>query len=99
MSFDGLFTHAMVEELKQELLGGRVAKIQQPYENEILFKIRSRRKNKQLLLSAHPQYARMQLTEIPFENPSVPPQFCMVMRKYLDGAILEDIVQLENDRS
>ncbi|WP_225743988.1 NFACT RNA binding domain-containing protein [Marinilactibacillus sp. Marseille-P9653] len=98
MSFDGLFTHAMVEELKQELIGGRVAKIQQPYENEILFKIRSRRKNKQLLLSAHPQYARMQLTEIPFENPSVPPQFCMVMRKYLDGAILEDIIQLENDR-
>ncbi|WP_208560161.1 NFACT RNA binding domain-containing protein [Marinilactibacillus kalidii] len=98
MSFDGLFTHAMVEELKQELVGGRVAKIQQPYENEILFKIRANRKNKQLLLSAHPQYARMQLTAIPFENPSVPPQFCMVIRKYLDGAILEDIKQLDNDR-
>ena len=98
MSFDGLFTHAMITELKETLVGGRVTKIQQPYDNEIIFKIRSNRKNVQLLLSAHPQYARMQITEIPFENPTSPPQFCMVMRKYLDGAILEDIKQLENDR-
>lgn len=98
MSFDGLFTHAMVAELKEKLVGGRVTKIQQPYDNEIIFRIRSNRKNKQLLLSAHPQYARMQITDIPFENPSSPPQFCMVMRKYLDGAILDDIAQVENDR-
>ncbi|API89538.1 hypothetical protein BKP56_09845 [Marinilactibacillus sp. 15R] len=98
MSFDGLFTHAMVTELKETLIGGRVAKIQQPYDNEVIFKIRANRKNIQLLLSAHPQYARMQITDIPFENPTSPPQFCMVMRKYLDGAILEDIKQFENDR-
>ncbi|WP_080146495.1 NFACT RNA binding domain-containing protein [Marinilactibacillus piezotolerans] len=98
MSFDGLFTHAMVSELKETVLHGRVSKIQQPYENEVIFKIRSNRKNVQLLLSAHPQYARMQLTDIPFENPTSPPQFCMVMRKYLDGAILEDIQQVDNDR-
>lgn len=98
MSFDGLFTHALVHELEETLAGGRVSKIQQPYNNEIVLKIRANRKNHQLLLSAHPQYARIQLTTIPFENPSQPPQFCMMMRKHLDGAILEHIKQKENDR-
>lgn len=98
MSFDGLFTHALVHELENTLAGGRVSKIQQPYANEVILKIRANRKNHQLLLSAHPQYARIQLTTIPFENPSQPPQFCMMMRKHLDGAILEKITQKENDR-
>lgn len=98
MSFDGLFTHALVHELGQTLIGGRVSKIQQPYNNEIILRIRSNRKNHNLLLSAHPQYARIQLTDIPFENPKQPPQFCMIMRKHLDGAILEEISQKENDR-
>lgn len=98
MSFDGLFTHALVYELSENLIGGRVSKIQQPYENEIILRIRSNRKNHNLLLSAHPQYARIQLTEISFENPQHPPQFCMMMRKHLDGAILETINQIENDR-
>lgn len=98
MSFDGLFTHALVAELRETLVGGRVSKIQQPYDNEVVLKIRANRKNHQLLLSAHPQYARIQLTEIPFENPSQPPQFCMMMRKHLDGGILDDIKQVENDR-
>lgn len=45
MSFDGIFTHAMAQELNTTLSGGRVAKIQQPYENEIIITIRAGRKN------------------------------------------------------
>ncbi|MDZ7835915.1 MAG: NFACT RNA binding domain-containing protein [Alkalibacterium sp.] len=70
----------------------------QPYENEVILRIRANRKNKSLLLSAHPQYARVQLTDVPFENPAQPPNYCMVLRKYLDGAIIEAIEQKENDR-
>ena len=44
MSFDGIFTHAMAQELNTTLSGGRVAKIQQPYENEIIITIRAERK-------------------------------------------------------
>lgn len=98
MSFDGLFTQALVYELDQKLIGGRVSKIQQPYKNEVILRIRSQKKNHHLLLSAHPQYARIQLTDIAFENPQSPPQFCMIMRKHLEGAILENIIQIENDR-
>ncbi|WP_277630682.1 NFACT RNA binding domain-containing protein [Atopococcus tabaci] len=98
MSFDGIFTRAMTDELNRLLKNGRVAKINQPYANEVILTIRSNRKNHRLLLSAHPQYARIQLTEVPFDNPMQPPQFCMVMRKHLDGAILDRVEQMENDR-
>ena len=98
MSFDGLFVHALTDELKEICEGGRISKIQQPYENEVILKIRANRKNVSLLLSAHPQYARVQLTTIPFENPDSPPHYCMILRKYLDGAVIESITQKENDR-
>ncbi|WP_159721682.1 fibronectin-binding protein EfbA [Enterococcus sp. CSURQ0835] len=98
MSFDGVFTHTIVNELKTELLSGRIAKIHQPYEHEIVLVIRARGENKRLLLSAHPSYARMQLTKIAYHNPENPPNFVMMLRKYLEGAILETIHQVENDR-
>ena len=44
MSFDGIFTHLMVQELQNELVNGRVNKIHQPYENEVIFVIRSQGK-------------------------------------------------------
>lgn len=98
MSFDGVFTHAMVNELRETLLSGRISKIHQPYENEIVLVIRSRGKNHRLLLSAQPSYARVQITQIDYQNPDNPPNFVMMLRKYLDGAILESIEQIENDR-
>jgi predicted ribosome quality control (RQC) complex YloA/Tae2 family protein len=60
--------------------------------------IRAQGKNRRLLLSAHPSYARIQLTEIAYNNPDNPPNFVMMLRKHLEGAILEDIHQVENDR-
>ncbi|EOS8016579.1 fibronectin-binding protein EfbA [Enterococcus hirae] len=98
MSFDGVFTHAMINELREILLSGRISKIHQPYENEVVLVIRSRGKNQRLLLSAHPSYARIQITQIDYQNPDTPPNFVMMLRKHLDGAILESIEQIENDR-
>ncbi|OMP68547.1 Rqc2 family fibronectin-binding protein [Domibacillus epiphyticus] len=99
MAFDGLFTKAMVEELSELLSGGRVNKIHQPYKNETIMVIRARGKNNKLLLSAHPSYARVQVTETVQDNPSEPPLFCIMMRKHLDGAILEKITQNGLDRT
>lgn len=98
MAFDGLFAHAMVHELKNTLVGGRVAKISQPYSNEVILTIRANRHNYPLLLSANPNYARIQITKIPYENPQTPTNFTMMLRKYLDGAKIQDIWQLQTDR-
>ncbi|WP_163182856.1 Rqc2 family fibronectin-binding protein [Neobacillus sedimentimangrovi] len=98
MSFDGLFTKSMADELKQQLKGGRINKVYQPYKNEIILTIRAAGTNHKLLLSAHPSYARVQLTNESFENPSEPPMFCMLLRKHIEGSILEDLYQIGNDR-
>lgn len=88
----------MTEELRRELLGGRIQKINQPFEQELVLQIRSNRKSHKLLLSAHSVFGRVQLTDTTFENPAVPNTFIMVMRKYLQGAVIEAIQQVENDR-
>jgi len=98
MSFDGLFTHAMVTELQHNLVSGRIAKIHQPYQNELILTVRANGKNWPVLLSADPTYPRVQVTQIPYVNPAVPTNFAMMMRKYLQGAIITEIKQLANDR-
>lgn len=98
MTFDGLFTHAMIHELNQTLQNGRVTKISQPYPNEVILTIRANRTNYPVLLSANPHYARFQITQIPYTNPAVPTNFTMMLRKYLEGAKLLEIKQLDNDR-
>ena len=98
MSFDGFFLHHMVEELRTELLNGRIQKINQPFDQELVLQIRSNRKSHRLLLSAHPVFGRIQLTESTFENPAQPSTFIMVLRKYLQGAVIDSIEQIENDR-
>ena len=98
MSFDGFFLNHMVEELRRELVNGRIQKINQPFEQELVLQIRSNRQSHRLLLSAHPVFGRIQLTQTTFENPAQPSTFIMVLRKYLQGALIESIEQVENDR-
>jgi len=98
MSFDGLFTRAITNELSSLLKGGRINKIHQPYKNEIIMAVRANGVNHKLLLSAHPSYARVQITNEQYDNPNEPPMFCMLLRKHLEGSIIEDIKQVGLDR-
>ncbi|MFX3674161.1 MAG: NFACT family protein [Paenisporosarcina sp.] len=97
MAFDGLFTKSMTNEL-QQLVSGRISKIHQPNSQEIVFHIRAGGKNSRLLISIHPSYSRIQLTNENIENPSEPPMFCMLLRKHLEGGFISSIKQLEMDR-
>lgn len=98
MSFDGLLTKAMTEELSTALKGGRINKIHQPYKNELIIIVRANGMNHKLLLSAHPSYARVHLTKESYENPSEPPMFCMLLRKHLEGYFIDNIYQVGLDR-
>ncbi|WAA13662.1 Rqc2 family fibronectin-binding protein [Fervidibacillus halotolerans] len=97
MSFDGLFTYVMTKEL-QVLISGRITKIHQPYPNELILVIRKDGENRKLLISAHPSFARIQLTETSLPNPKEPPMFCRLLRKHLEGFLIEQIEQMELDR-
>lgn len=98
MSFDGFFLHHLTKELQEQILWGRIQKVNQPFEQELVLTIRNNRQNYKLLLSAHPVFGRVQLTKTDFQNPQSPNTFTMIMRKYLQGALIENIEQIENDR-
>ncbi len=97
MSFDGFFLHHMAR-IEGRTLEWSHSKINQPFEQELVLQIRGNRKKQKLLLSAHSVFGRIQRTQTNFENPAFPNTFIMVMRKYLQGAVIEGIEQMENDR-
>lgn len=98
MPFDGIVTKAITEELQDQLIYGRINRIYQPTETELLITIRNNRKNYSLLLSIHPSYTRLHLTDETFVNPKQPLRFCMHMRKYLNRGMIESIKQYEMER-
>lgn len=95
MAYDGLLIRALIQELRREISGFRVEKINQPQRGAFVFGI----KNKNLLISVEPSAAYITLTDQKFDNPPQPPMFCMLLRKYLSGAVLTDIRQEGCDRT
>lgn len=98
MTFDGFFTRSLVKELAEQLVGGRISKIYQPFERELQIVVRHHRQNLRLNASIHPIYYHLGLTDERPSNPTHAPMFCMLMRKHLENAIILDIRQVENDR-
>ncbi|MCL5677252.1 MAG: NFACT family protein [Firmicutes bacterium] len=93
MPFDGLMLTAVVAELKSRLIGGRVTKVYQPNAAEIVLYLYAGGRDHRLLISAHPQHARIHLTRLAGENPPSPPPFCMLLRKYLEGTKVLELEQ------
>lgn len=98
MSLDGLFIHSLTQELHQVLSKGRINKIQQPYDQEILLTIRQDRRTYKLLLAATPSAPRIQLTQRAYSIPETPQNFCMFLRKHIEGATITGVHQYEADR-
>ena len=98
MAFDGIITNAVVYEINHVLVGARIEKIQMPTKNEIFLTFHSNREKLKLLISIDPSNARIHFSKIQTENPVKAPQFCMVLRKYLQGAKVCQVSQLGLDR-
>ncbi|MEO4053582.1 NFACT RNA binding domain-containing protein [Solibacillus sp. CAU 1738] len=97
MAFDGLFTRSMANELSQ-LVSGRITKIHQPNALEVILHIRANGANSKLMISIHPSYARVHLTEQAVENPAEPAMFCMLLRKHLEGGFIHAIAHDGTER-
>ena len=99
MAFDGIITNALVNEIANNLTSSRVEKIYMPTKTDIILIFHASSKEKvKLLISIDPSNARFHFTNISRENPEKAPQFCMVLRKYLQGAKLVEIKQYGLDR-
>ena len=98
MAFDGFVTHSIVSELKDRLTSGKIDKIYQPENDELVIFVRTLSGTYRLLMSAASSNPRLHLTDIPRENPIVAPLFCMILRKHLVGGKIKDISQQGFDR-
>ncbi len=97
MSFDGIVTKSIVEELKSTVQGGKINKVNQPDRNCIILNIYNK-KNYKLLIDASSNNPRINLTNINRENPIQAPNFCMFLRKHIQGGVIKNIEQLALDR-
>lgn len=98
MSFDGIVTRKIVNELTTKTLGGKIQKISQPSKNDLVLNIYSMGISYKLFLSANNNEARINLTEKKYENPEKPENFCMVLRKHIGQGKIIDIKQYGLDR-
>lgn len=97
MALDGILLSKILPEI-QASLPARIQKIHQISRTEVLFQIHGPNKKEQLLISCHSQYNRILLTKRSYPTPDEPGNFVMLLRKYLDGAIIESVTQENMDR-
>lgn len=97
MALDGLFLHKLTNELKSAK-GMHIDKIYQPSTDELVLLLRRPGESKRLLISVANANSRLHFTETRPENPATPPMFCMLMRKYLSSARINEIEQLGLER-
>lgn len=98
MAFDGIVTRAMVRELQNKILLGKIEKVYQPEADELVFHIHTRNGNMRLLASAGSAHARVCFISENPVNPPAPLSFCMLLRKHLQGGRITDIQQKDSER-
>lgn len=98
MAFDGMVTTAVVAELNEKLLNGKIDKVYQPAAEEIILNIHCGREKYRLFLSANTSHASLYLIDDKGGNPQNPPAFCMLLRKHLQSARIHEIRQVDSER-
>ena len=99
MALDGLVIHSLVDELSSKLLGGKIDKVHQPEEDEIVLYIRNNKENYKLVLSCSSSNPRVYIAnDYKKENPKKAPMFCMLFRKYIQSGNIVNISQVGFER-
>lgn len=98
MAFDGITIANIVHELRETLLDGRINKIAQPEEDELLFAVKTPSGMKRLYISASASLPLIYLTETNKPSPMVAPNFCMLLRKHIGNGRITDITQPKLER-
>ena len=98
MAFDAFFLTAVLEEVREKTAGARIEKIHQPSRDTLLLHLKCQEGRQKLIFVANPTAPRLHLTQATPENPPEPPMFCMLLRKHLSGARLNNISQPPMER-
>lgn len=98
MAFDGITVAALVQELRDSLTGGRIAKIAQPEPDELLLTIKTPAGQRKLYISASASLPLIYLTDENKPSPMTAPNFCMLLRKHIGNGRITSISQPKLER-
>lgn len=98
MAFDGITVAALVQELRDNLTGGRIAKIAQPEPDELLLTIKTPTGQRKLYISASASLPLIYLTDENKLSPMTAPNFCMLLRKHIGNGRITSISQPKLER-
>lgn len=104
INFDSLTLKAQLEEIAPILEEARIQKVQQPTRKELILALRSQGKSYKFYITINPTYPHaallseegMSLRHI--KIPQMPPMFCMLLRKHMEGAKILEVRQPEHER-
>ena len=85
-------------ELAPALAGVWIQKIHQPTDRTLVLEVRAPGQTHRLLISCHPETARLHFATAAFQNPPTPPPFCQFLRAHLQGARIDHVEQIQGDR-
>ena len=98
MAFDGIVIANLVKELNENILNGRISKIAQPENDELLFTCKGTNGQIRLVLSASPSLPLIYLTKENKPSPMTAPNFCMLLRKHIANGRITKIFQPDMER-
>jgi predicted ribosome quality control (RQC) complex YloA/Tae2 family protein len=100
MPLDALFISPFIKELTEQIKNSRIDQIYHPTKERIILAVRHPYPGNEMLIniSIHPQYARFHIIDDKSPNPLQPSAFCMLLRKYLCGGRILEIVQVPWER-
>lgn len=93
MAFDGITIANLVKELNETIINGRISKIAQPENDELLLTIKGNSGQVRLLLSASASLPLIYLTQNNKPSPLTAPNFCMLLRKHIANGKITLIYQ------
>ncbi len=98
MANDVILLKAVANKLRDTISGGKIVKINQPYEHEVIFTIALNSQEILLKLSVNGENSHIEIAESTGENPISAPNFTMLLRKYLKNARIEYVDIFNDDR-
>ena len=93
MAFDGIVVSNIVNELNNTINGGRIYKIAEPENDELLLTIKTPLGQFRLIISANASLPLIYLTDDNKPSPITAPNFCMFLRKHINNGRIISITQ------
>ena len=98
MAFDGFVNKAIINELTNSIINGKIIKVHQPNKDELILGIYLNNNKYNLDICINSSNCRINLTSEKKPNPINPTSFCMLLRKHLIGAKIRKINTIGLDR-